>query len=179
MGEARAGGSMNKPARDFLWLNLKDLPYFRAILRAVEARFYQGLDLPRPILDVGCGDGHFASVAFETPLDVGVDLHLPSLREAGRRTLNMRHFDVQILGGIAMFHRSIVEMRGRVPLQTIRADVDYAMIHAHTIYGRIGVKVWLYKGDVFPERAAPATPPPPSAPVPPLKAKQCRLAKQR
>lgn len=76
---------MNTPARDFLWLNLMDLPYFRAILRAVEARFYQGLDLPRPILDVGCGDGHFASVAFEKPLDVGVDLHLPSLREARRR----------------------------------------------------------------------------------------------
>ena len=33
------------------------------------------------------------------------------VREAGRRTLNMRHFDVQILGGIAMFHRSIVEMQ--------------------------------------------------------------------
>lgn len=52
--------------------------------------------------------------------------------------------------------RSIVEMRGRVPLQTIRADIDYAMVHAHTIYGRIGVKVWIYKGDVLPggERAA-------------------------
>jgi len=45
--------------------------------------------------------------------------------------------------------RSVVEMRGRVPLQTIRADVDYAMVHAHTIYGRIGVKVWIYKGDVL------------------------------
>ena len=33
------------------------------------------------------------------------------VREAGRRTLNMRHFDVQILGGIAMFHRAIVEMQ--------------------------------------------------------------------
>jgi preprotein translocase subunit SecA len=33
------------------------------------------------------------------------------VREAGRRTINMRHFDVQILGGIAMFHRSIVEMQ--------------------------------------------------------------------
>src|SRR3974377_1550805 len=33
------------------------------------------------------------------------------VREAGRRTINMRHFDVQILGGIAMFHKSIVEMQ--------------------------------------------------------------------
>jgi SAM-dependent methyltransferase len=71
--------------KDFLWLHLRDLPYFRAILRAVEARFYQRLDLPRPTLDVGCGDGHFAAVTFEARVDIGVDLHLPSLREARRR----------------------------------------------------------------------------------------------
>lgn len=39
--------------------------------------------------------------------------------------------------------------RGRIPLQTIRADVDYAETRALTAYGIIGVKVWLYKGDVF------------------------------
>jgi small subunit ribosomal protein S3 len=40
---------------------------------------------------------------------------------------------------------------GRVPLQTLRADIDYAQEEAHTTYGRIGVKVWIYKGEVFPE----------------------------
>ena len=39
--------------------------------------------------------------------------------------------------------------RGRIPLQTLRADVDYAEKTAHTTYGTIGVKVWIYKGDVF------------------------------
>lgn len=39
--------------------------------------------------------------------------------------------------------------KGRIPLQTIRADVDYAEKTAHTTYGTIGVKVWIYKGDVF------------------------------
>jgi small subunit ribosomal protein S3 len=39
--------------------------------------------------------------------------------------------------------------KGRIPLQTIRADVDYAERTAHTTYGTIGVKVWIYKGDVF------------------------------
>lgn len=48
--------------------------------------------------------------------------------------------------------RAVTEMRGRVPLHTIRADVDYAMVHAHTIYGRIGVKVWIYKGDILPQK---------------------------
>jgi SAM-dependent methyltransferase len=50
----------------------------------VEDVFYQGQPLPRPVLDIGCGDGHFASVAFDRPLDVGVD---PSavVREAAAR----------------------------------------------------------------------------------------------
>lgn len=39
--------------------------------------------------------------------------------------------------------------RGRIPLQTIRADIDYAERTAYTAYGTIGVKVWIYKGDVF------------------------------
>jgi SAM-dependent methyltransferase len=70
--------------KDYLWLNLRDLPYFRAILRAVEARFYQDFELPEPILDVGCGDGHFASIAFDRPLDVGVDPWGGPIRQAAK-----------------------------------------------------------------------------------------------
>jgi small subunit ribosomal protein S3 len=40
---------------------------------------------------------------------------------------------------------------GRVPLQTIRADIDYGIATARTKYGVIGVKVWLFKGEVFQE----------------------------
>jgi small subunit ribosomal protein S3 len=39
---------------------------------------------------------------------------------------------------------------GRVPLHTLRADIDYGFREAHTTYGRIGVKVWIYKGDILP-----------------------------
>jgi len=39
---------------------------------------------------------------------------------------------------------------GRVPLHTLRADIDYGAAEAHTTYGRIGVKVWVYHGDVLP-----------------------------
>lgn len=69
---------------DLLWRNLKDLPAFRGLLRAVEARFYADLTLPAPVLDLGCGDAHFASVAFQQALDVGVDPWTPPLREARR-----------------------------------------------------------------------------------------------
>lgn len=70
---------------DLLDQHLKALPYFRATLRAVEARLMGAVDLPRPVLDVGAGDGHFASVTYPAPLDVGVDPDLPSLLEAGGR----------------------------------------------------------------------------------------------
>ena len=59
--------------KDFLWLHLRDLPYFRSITRAVEAQFFQQFELARPILDIGSGDGHFASVTFADPLDIGLD----------------------------------------------------------------------------------------------------------
>lgn len=55
------------------------------------------------------------------------------------------------LGGAEM-SRNITEKDGRVPLHTIRADIDYAVVHAPTTYGQIGVKVWIYRGDKMPER---------------------------
>jgi small subunit ribosomal protein S3 len=53
--------------------------------------------------------------------------------------------------------RTVTEMDGRVPLHTLRADIDYGVVHAHTTYGRIGVKVWVYKGEVMPTRRAEVT----------------------
>lgn len=71
--------------KDFLGEHLRELPYFRSILRAVEAQLFQSVVLSHPILDVGCGDGHFASVALDQQVDWGVDLDLPSIREAQSR----------------------------------------------------------------------------------------------
>jgi small subunit ribosomal protein S3 len=38
---------------------------------------------------------------------------------------------------------------GRIPLQTLRADIDYSLVEAHTTYGRIGIKVWIFKGEIY------------------------------
>ncbi len=46
---------------------------------------------------------------------------------------------------------------GRVPLHTFRSDIDYGVAEARTTYGRIGVKVWIYKGDILQEPAIPAS----------------------
>jgi small subunit ribosomal protein S3 len=56
------------------------------------------------------------------------------------------------LGGSEMGRREW-DREGRIPLGTLRADISYGQVHAHTTYGRIGVKVWIYRGDIAPERA--------------------------
>ncbi|MEN8240748.1 MAG: NUDIX domain-containing protein [Chloroflexota bacterium] len=71
-----------KDDQDYLWPHLKGLPYFRSLLRSVEASYYQDLDLPEPVLDVGSGDGHFASLVFDRKLDVGLDPWWEPLRES-------------------------------------------------------------------------------------------------
>ncbi len=57
------------------------------------------------------------------------------------------------LGGAEM-GRTEWYREGRVPLHTLRADIDYGLREAHTTYGRIGVKVWLYKGDILPYKSS-------------------------
>ena len=55
---------------------------------------------------------------------------------------------------------------GRVPLHTLRADIDYGMGEAKTNYGVIGIKVWVYKGEVIPKGETALLPAPATAPVP-------------
>ena len=61
---------------------LQSLPYFRALLRAVEADFYRDFELASPVYDLGCGDGHFASRVFKKKIEVGIDPAFASLEEA-------------------------------------------------------------------------------------------------
>lgn len=53
------------------------------------------------------------------------------------------------LGGTEMARKECSPVKGRLPLQTLRANIDYAHTNAYTTYGVIGVKVWIYKGEVF------------------------------
>ena len=57
------------------------------------------------------------------------------------------------LGGADMARREELK-KGRVPLQTLRADIDFARVEANLPYGVIGIKVWIYRGEVFADRAA-------------------------
>ncbi len=76
--------STRHPAKDFLFLHVRSLPYFRGLLRAVESCFYQDLELPTPVYDLGCGDGHFASLTFDKQIEVGLDPWHGPIHEAAR-----------------------------------------------------------------------------------------------
>lgn len=77
-----------------------------------------------------------------------------AVRQALQRTMRFGAKGIKVvvagrLGGSEMSRRER-EVEGSVPLHTLRADIDYGTAEAHTTYGRIGVKVWIYKGDVLP-----------------------------
>jgi SAM-dependent methyltransferase len=75
---------MNTCSKDYLWLNISSLPYFRGLLRAVEAQVYEDLELPSPSLDLGCGDGRFSRIAFNDEVTIGLDPWTGPVRIAGR-----------------------------------------------------------------------------------------------
>ncbi len=64
--------------------------------------------------------------------------------------LGMRIICSGRLGGVEIARRQMMH-QGRVPLHTLRADIDYGFTEANTTLGRIGVKVWIYRGDILPE----------------------------
>ncbi len=88
---------------------------------------------------------------------------------ANRDVLGVRMSLAGRLGGADMARREELK-KGRVPLQTLRADIDFARVEANLPYGVIGIKIWIYRGDVFEDRTsgkteqAPRTGGAPSAP---------------
>jgi small subunit ribosomal protein S3 len=79
-----------------------------------------------------------------------------AMRQAQQRTMRMGAKGIKVrvsgrLGG-AEIARTEWSNEGSVPLHTLRGDIDYGFAEAHTTYGRIGVKVWIYKGEVLPQK---------------------------
>ena len=73
---------------------------------------------------------------------------------AATMRMNAEGIKVQISGRLngAEMARSETYKEGRIPLSTFRADIDYALVEAHTTYGRLGVKVWIMTGEVYCKR---------------------------
>jgi small subunit ribosomal protein S3 len=83
------------------------------------------------------------------------------------------------LGGAEIARREVMH-QGQVPLHTLRADIDYGVTEARTTLGRIGIKVWVYRGDILPETTRPEAEEAPEAeaaakpPAPPRKARAAK-----
>jgi len=78
-----------------------------------------------------------------------------AMKQAAFRTLQAGAKGIKIkcggrLGGNEIARRETLR-QGQMPLHKIRANIDYGLVEAHTVMGRIGVKVWIYKGDIIPE----------------------------
>ena len=83
-----------------------------------------------------------------------------AMKQAVGRTMRLGAKGIKVmvsgrLGG-AEIARSESYREGSIPLHTLRADIDYGTYEAATTYGRIGVKVWIFKGEVLPEKKQPA-----------------------
>ena len=82
--------------------------------------------------------------------------HRRAMRQAMTRVVRMngRGIKIQVSGRLngAEIARREKDKVGKVPLHTLRADIDYGFAYAHTIYGSVGCKVWIYKGEVLPEK---------------------------
>ncbi|BEU88150.1 30S ribosomal protein S3 [Selenomonas sp. TAMA-11512] len=79
-----------------------------------------------------------------------------AMKQSVGRTMRLGAKGIKIkcggrLGG-AEIARSESYREGSIPLHTLRADIDYGTAEAHTTYGRIGIKVWIFKGEILPEK---------------------------
>jgi SAM-dependent methyltransferase len=140
---------MNPNHRDYLVEHLVAVPAFRALLRSVEARMIAQLDLPRPILDLGCGDGHFAQATFTEPLDAGIDPSPKAMAEARQRKM---HRELEIADSNAIpfsdgvfgtvLSNSVVE---HIP------DIDATLRETHRVLRSGGIFVFTTPSQHFAE----------------------------
>ena len=79
-----------------------------------------------------------------------------AMKQAMGRTMRLGAQGVKVACGGRLAGAEIARREtyneGKVPLHTLRADIDYGMAEAKTTYGKIGVKVWIYKGEILPEK---------------------------
>ena len=155
----RDGETKNKTVADLAWLTKKEI-----VLNIIEVK--------RPELDATLVAQSIAEqlenrASFRRVQKVAIQRALKAGAKGAKTLISGR------LGGAEMA-RSEGYSEGQVPLATLRADVDYATAEAATSYGKLGVKVWIYKGEVLPgqqkkefnerpERRAPRRPRPEKA----------------
>jgi small subunit ribosomal protein S3 len=124
----------NKVVKELSYLTKKDI-----ILNVIEIK---RAELDATLVARSIAEQLEARASFRRVQKVAIQRALKAGAKGARTLISGR------LGGAEMA-RSEGYNEGQVPLQTLRADVDYAVAEAMTTYGKLGIKVWIYKGEVF------------------------------
>ena len=130
------------------------LQYVKAIRKSIESEMGKKIDLEIKEIKVPDLDAYLVARNIADQLERRI-----SFQRAMKRAIQQamraggQGIRVEVSGRLsgAEMARSINMREGRVPRQTLRADIDYGIAESLTTYGRIGVKVWIYKGDVLPD----------------------------
>ena len=108
------------------------------------------IEIKRPELDANLVAASIARqienrISYKRAIKMGI---------AATMRMNAEGIKIQISGRLngAEMARNEHYKEGRIPLSTFRADIDYALVEAHTTYGRLGIKVWIMKGEVYGKR---------------------------
>lgn len=138
----RGGKGIDELSRDLNQMMRKDDPTAQVQVNVSEVR--------QPELDAQLVA---ENIAFQLERRIS---HRRAMRQAMMRAqrLNGRGMKIMVAGRLngAEIARSDLDKFGKVPLHTLRADIDYGFATAFTVYGSVGVKVWVYKGEVLPEK---------------------------
>ena len=124
----------NKVVKELSYLTKKDI-----ILNVIEIK---RAELDATLVARSIAEQLEARASFRRVQKVAIQRALKAGAKGAKTLISGR------LGGAEMA-RSEGYNEGQVPLQTLRADVDYAVAEAHTTYGKLGIKVWIYKGELF------------------------------
>ena len=140
---------MKEPAEGIIRAHLREVPLHRVIVRSAEALLLQEVDFARPMLDVGCGDGHFASVVFPRGVDVGID---PEVRDAA---VAARRSAYRLVAGASSYSlpfpdASFASVLSNCVLEHI-ADLDRALEEISRVLRPRGLFVCTVIGEHFPE----------------------------
>ena len=136
--------------RDFLRTELPHAAISRIEVERTRDRLRIDVHTARPGIVIGRKGSEADQLAGRVAFRRAMKRAVQNAQKAG--ALGIRVQCAGRLGGAEM-SRTEWYREGRVPLHTLRADIDYGFREAHTTYGRIGVKVWIYKGDILPYKS--------------------------
>lgn len=126
----------------------------KAIRKSIESEMGKKIDLEIKEIKVPDLDAYLVAQNIADQLERRISFQR-AMKRAIQQAMRAGGLGIRVevsgrLSGAEMA-RSINMREGRVPRQTLRADIDYGIAESLTTYGRIGVKVWIYKGDVLPD----------------------------